>query len=165
MKGKIRALTVSALCAALGTVILALSLLLPMQRLALLCAASLGVVASLCMNGEAWALCTYAGTALLSFLLLPEKTMPLAYGLFCGYYPVLKLKLEALSSGFGRLALKLLCFNAAFAVFYVLIRLTVAFPLGVLVAIANGAFLLYDYALGKLILLYIRKIGRRVDHG
>ena len=158
-------MSLSALCAALSFVILALSLILPAQRLALLCLSSLGVVASLCRCGSPWALGSYAVTALLSILLLPEKSMPLAYALFFGYYPVVKLWIEKLSSAIGRYGLKLLCFNAAFAVFCFLLRLVSVLPPAVLFLIANGVFLLYDYALGKLILLYIRKIHGRIDHG
>ncbi len=165
MKGQTRALTVSAFCAALSTVILALGQLLPAQRLALLCVSSLGVVVSLCTNGRRWALCSYAVSAALGLLLLPEKSMPLAYALFCGYYPILKLKLEELKSAPLRYSLKLLCFNLTFAAYYFLAKLVAELPLWLLSLGANGAFLVYDYALGKLILLYSRKIAGRIDHG
>ena len=165
MRERTKALTLSALCAALSFVILALSMVLPAQRLALLCLSSLGAVACLCSCGGRWALGSYAVTALLSVLLLPEKSMPLAYAIFCGYYPVLKLRIEKLPAAAGRYALKLLCFNAAFAAFYYLVRLTFGLHPALLIPAANGAFLLYDYALGKLILLYIRTIHGRIEHG
>lgn len=164
MRGKTRALTIASLCAALGTVLLALSLVLPAQRLALLCLSSLAVVACLCENGNRWAIGTYAVTSLLSLLLLPEKGAPLAYALFCGYYPILKIKLETIPNVTLRYALKLLCFNLAFGVLLLLTAMETSLPLWALFLGANGALLLYDYALGKLIILYLRKIAGRINH-
>ncbi len=160
-----KALTFCALCVALGVVILALGLILPGQRLALLCLSSLGVLASLCRWGHRWALACYASTAFLSLLLLPEKSLALVYALFCGYYPAVKLKLEAIASRFGRFAAKLICFDLALCVFLYLIKLPTQLPVWLLFAGANGAFMLYDYALTKLILLYTRKIAGRIEHG
>lgn len=162
---KTKALTSSALCATLGIALLALSTILPAQRLALLCLSSLGVIAALCRNGKKWALCTYGITAVLSLLLLPERSIALAYALFCGYYPVAKLKIEAVKAPLGRIMGKLLCFNLAVSLFYVLSQLLTALPLWLLFLCANGAFLLYDYALGKLIILFSRKIAGRINHG
>ena len=165
MRGKTGALTVSALCAAADTVLLALSMVLPAQRLALLCLSSLGVVACLCTNGRGWALGTYGVTGLLSLLLLPDKRITLAYALFCGYYPVLKLNIEGVASAVGRAALKLFIFNLALCGFYYLAHVWTALPLWVPLLAANAAFWLYDFALGKLILLYSRKIAGRIKNG
>ena len=165
MRSRTKALTLSALCAALDFVLLALSLVLPAQRLALLCLSSLGVVASLCSCGRRWALGCYGVTALLSVLLLPDKSMSLAYALFCGYYPVLKLNIESVSSAAARAALKLFYFNLALFGFFYLAHIPMALPLWILLPAANAAFWLYDFALGKLILLYLRKIAGRIDHG
>lgn len=165
MRDRTRALTLAALCSAVSTLLLLLSEVLPAQRLAMLCLSSLGVVACLCRNGSLWALGSYAVSAALSFLLLPEKSMALAYGLFCGYYPVLKLKLEGLPSRFLRYLCKLACFNLALCLFFLLAKQLPLLPLGIVALGCNGAFLLYDYALGKLILLYLRKIAGRIDHG
>lgn len=165
MRGTTRALTISALCAAVGTVLLALSMVLPAQRLALLCLSSLGVVASLCTNGRGWALGTYGVTGLLSLLLLSDKRIALAYALFCGYYPVLKLNIEGVASAVGRAASKLFSFNLALCGFYYLAHVTMALPLWIPLLAANAAFWLYDFALGKLILLYSRKIAGRIKNG
>lgn len=165
MRGKTGALTASALLAALSVALLSLTLLLPTQRLTLLCAASLAVAASRCLSGEKWALGVYAVSALLSLLLLPEKSVPLAYALFCGYYPLVKLRLETLSLAALRFCAKLLVFNAAALVLLALIKAVTPLPVWTLLLCANGAFALYDYALSKLILLYSRKIAGRIKHG
>ena len=165
MRSRTKSLTVSALCAALDFVFLALSLVLPAQRLALLCLSSVGVVASLCSCGSRWALGCYGVTALLSVLLLPDKSMSLAYALFCGYYPVLKLNIEGIVSAVVRVALKLFYFNLALWGFYYLANIPMALPLWIPFLAANAAFWLYDFALGKLILLYSRKIAGRIKNG
>ena len=168
MSGSVKALTRSALSAAAGLVVLYLSCVLPWGRLGLLCVASLGVIFVRMSCSCGWALGCYVVTALLGLLLLPLKAPALAYALFLGYYPLIRLRAERIAGKVPRLLLKLAVFNAAAAVIWLAFRsvftdLTAdaALPLYLLWIAANGVFLIYDYALGQIMLYYVRNISGR----
>ena len=169
MASSVKGLTRAALGAAAGTVVLYLSGLLPWGRLALLCASSIGVIAVRMSCSFSWALGCYAATAVMGLLLLPVKAPVILYALFVGYYPLVRLRTARISDKMIRLGIKLAVFNAAAvviyrtysALFYDLAGNS-ALPLYMLWIAANGAFLVYDYALGQIMLYYLRKIAGRM---
>ena len=168
MNGPVKALTRSALSAAAGFVVLYLSCVLPWGRLGLLCAATLGVVFVRMSCSCGWALGCYTVTALLGLLLLPMKAPALAYALFLGYYPLIRIRSERIAGKAPRLLLKLAVFNAAAALIWLAFRFVfndlttgTELPMYILWLAANGVFLIYDYALGQMILYYIRNIAGR----
>ena len=145
-----------------------LSCILPWGRLALLCAATLGVIFVRMSCSCGWALCCFGVTALLGLLLLPVKAPALAYALFFGYYPLIRLRLERVSSSAARTAFKLAAFNAAAVVIWLAFRSvfsdlagSTAMPVYLLWITANGVFLIYDYALGQMMLYYVRNLAGR----
>ena len=169
MSDSVRTLTRSALAAAVGVVILYIGSVLPTARLTVLCAATLGVVFIRLSCSTRWALGCFAVTAFASLLLLPGKALAILYTVFLGYYPVIKLWAERLHKGVYRWTVKLISFNTAALVLYVAARAVVSELAGVLVwplwAVwlgAHAAFVAYDYALGALILYYLRNLARRI---
>lgn len=167
MIGKTRCLTRSALGAAVGVICLLLCTVLPTAKLALLCLSSLGVCFVRMSCSVKWAIGTYLITAALALLLLPEKSPAAAYALLTGFYPLILLRLERIGKKSLRYGIKLLLFNAVFAGLYfavsgLLPAKASALSPWILFIAANIAFLVYDYALTQLILLYIRKIARRI---
>ena len=86
MDPSVKSLTRASVSAAAGFVLLYLSSVIPWGRLAILCAATIGVVFVRMSCSCAWALGCYAVTAALGILLLPVKSPSLLYGLFLGYY-------------------------------------------------------------------------------
>ncbi len=168
MSGSVRSLTRSALSAAVGVVVLYLGSVLPAARLAVLCMSTLGVVFVVTSCPGAWAWGCYAVTAAAAMLLLPEKLPAVVYAVFFGYYPILKLRVERLGNNWLRWGLKLLAFNIALGVLYALWRtiftdLTAsALPVWALWIGANVGFAVYDYALGQMILYYLRKFSGRI---
>ena len=164
---KVRDLTLSAVSAALGVVILYIASFLPTLRLALLCVASLSVVVVYIRSGRAWALGTYAVVSALGLILSPDKSESLVFTLFLGYYPILLFPFERIAKRALRLLAKLAVFNLAFTVLFGFMKVLLrGSPDGrvlfVLYVLANLAFLVYDFALRKLILFYMRKIDGRV---
>ena len=168
MNDSVRSLTRSALSAAAGVVILYLGSVLPGARLAVLCLSTLSVVFIATSCRVFWAWGCYAVTAAAALLLLPEKMLAVIYTVFFGYYPILKFKLERIGNVWLRWLLKLLAFNAALAALYAMYRIifteliTSALPVWALWIVANAAFAAYDFALGQMILYYIRKISGRI---
>lgn len=165
MKSESKALAYGALSVALTVVILYLGSLLPTMRLALLCVSGLGVVLMTLRFERRWALGTYAATAALTLLLLPEKGMALAYALLPGWYPLAKLRLERIASPRMRFGAKLLL---ATAVLLPSILLgseyldAIPFRPWQILVTCELVFLVYDHALSQIILLYMRKIAGRI---
>lgn len=168
MDAKTKALTRSALSAAVGVAVLYLCCVFPWGRLALLCVASLGVIFVRMSCPPYWAIGCYSVTALLGLLLLPEKAPALAYAVLFGYYPLVRLLTERLASPWARMGVRLAVFNAAALLTYFAFRAVFTsltgdspLPLYLLWAAVNGAFLVYDYALGQIILYYVRNLSGR----
>jgi hypothetical protein len=168
MDPSVKSLTRASVSAAAGFVLLYLSSVIPWGRLAILCAATIGVVFVRMSCSCAWALGCYAVTAALGILLLPVKSPSLLYGLFLGYYPLIRIRAERIGNKTLRILLKLAVFNlAAFMIYMLYSRLfydiagNASLPLYLLWIAANGVFLIYDYALGQMILYYLRNLAGR----
>lgn len=166
MKENSKALAYGAVSAALGTVILYLGSVLPSARLALLCISSLGVVLMALRFDVRRALAVYAVTAALALLVLPGKAMALAYALLPGWYPLIKLRLERLKTPAARYAAKFLAANVVLLPAVLLLGRSyfaaMPLPLWQILVAGEAVFLVYDYALTQIILLYMRKIAGRI---
>ena len=109
----------------------------------------------------------WACVSLLSFLILPDKFCALLYAALFGLYPMVKALIERLRHKPLEYLLKLVFFNAAFTLIYLVMRAAVLASLPqalsvvwVLYAAGNVVFLLYDYGFSKLISLYITRVHR-----
>ncbi len=156
-------LTKAAMLTALSTLALYAAGWLPRGALALtaLCAMVTAVVVVEC--GCGWAAIHAAATFVLGFLLSPDRTLALWYGLFFGHYAIFKHWIEALSSAFLRWVLKLGLFYGCMAALYFLFSkaFIAAMPRlpGYVLALGLGAiFVLYDIAFSRLMGLYARRI-------
>ncbi len=169
MNDSVRALTRSALSASVGVVLLYLGSVVPGGKLAFLFLSTLGVVfIRLCCPWQ-WSLGCYAVTAACAAFLLPTKALAVFYAVFFGYYPLLKMLTERISSLGVRLLLRLGLFNAVFFGLWFLARALFSQAIGSAMApvwllwiAANIGFLIYDYALGQMILYYLRNIAGRI---
>ena len=155
----------TALCGvlgALGLVLLALGSVLPLATYAapMLAAFALIPLVQDCPPRYAWL--TWAATALLALMLLPDRELALTYALVLGPYPMLKQRLDKLPGRPLRLAAKLAVFNAAVLACYGL--LLVVFPAGGLaltlatLAVGNVAFAAFDVVLALLAVVYRRRL-------
>lgn len=117
---------------------------------------------------------TYAATAVVGLLLVPELELALVFAAF-GWYPILRPRLyRALHSRLPRLLVKLvLCTAVVLLLYGVLLRLLgmTADLLGastlfnlVLLALGDATFLLMDLALERLTGLWHRKLRKRFFH-
>lgn len=95
---------------AMGGLILVATFVCPM-----VCMLILTLVLKQCGRRTAWA--WYGAVAILSLLLGPDKEAAAVF-LFLGYYPIIKPKFDSVKFGW---VLKLLLFNAAIAVMYVIL--------------------------------------------
>lgn len=124
--------------------------------------------------GARYALLLYATAAILSVLLVPETELAFFYALVVGYYPVLRRALNRVRSTVLRWVLKLVVFNGATALVYLLLFALLgpailqelaadgAGMLLILLGLGNLSFLLCDRAIGAVTVYYRRVLRRRV---
>ncbi|MBQ7357971.1 MAG: hypothetical protein IJW65_04465 [Clostridia bacterium] len=176
-------LTLGAMLAAIGAVLLLLGSLFQVIDLSMAAIASFVCIIAVIELGSRWAWMIYAVVGLISVLLRPTSFAPWVYVAFLGYYPIIKEKIERLNK-YVAWALKMLSFNAAliiccavayffftpeapesiFDFFNTLLGLPSA---GTAVAAAlyvfvNFVFIVYDIALTRLISLYIFRLRDRL---
>lgn len=109
----------------------------------------------------------WAGVSVLAFLLLPGKFCALLYCVLFGLYPMVKALIERIQRKALEYVLKLVFFNAAFTLIYLVMRAAVLDSLPsvmsvvwLLYLVGNVVFLVYDFGFSKLIGLYIMRFGR-----
>ena len=170
MQKSTKKLSVSALAAAIAVALLCISAVMPTGKLAFAAVAGIGTAAVLIECGAVWSLLCFASAALLGALLAPDKASAAMYIVFFGYYPLVKGLIEKKRFPIAlEWVLKLLVFNAAFALIFAMWKLgfvQVGFEKGyaipILVAAGNFLFAVYDYGFSKLIGFYIRRVSRHI---
>jgi len=170
---KTRRLTLSALFAALTLISLYVASVWPTGLLGLVAFASLFGAATVIEAGILPGLYVYIVSSMLGMLLLPNKSAPLLYIFFFGYYPVIKSLIERVKPTILQWTLKLLVFNASLTVIWFLLKgLIFSFgenPPGLLLLYLGGSavFALFDYGYTKVVWLYINRVakftGKRED--
>ena len=167
MKQTIR-LAFCSMGAALATVLMLLTGLFPFATYALPGLAGVVGIALVIECGIGWALSSYAASAALSLFVSPDKEAALIYVLFAGYYPILKALFEKIRLRLVAYLCKFALFNASVIAAYFLAVYVVGVPAEsfqifgaslpwVLLLIGNVVFLLYDFGLSSLVVLYYRR--------
>ena len=164
MRGRTKYLTVSAMLAALGVILLGLGSLINTLDLTVAALASILCVWAVIEMGKTYAWMIWLVTSFLAILLLPQKSPGCFY-----LFPILKERLERLPRAV-EWVLKIVIFHAMIALCWLVLRIFVpgeaALEFGWLLlatyALVLVAFLLYDYALTKLISFYLQKLQKRI---
>ncbi|WP_425446916.1 hypothetical protein [Dethiothermospora halolimnae] len=110
------------------------------------------------------AILTYIAISILGFIVIPNKLMLIPYVLFFGYYGILKYFIEKLNILIIEWILKLLSFNIATYLIYVLakellmIDIINRLPIGILILGIEIIFILYDYGYSVGIWYYKNKL-------
>ena len=156
---KTRVLALCSLFSALGVIILYMGSLIEVIDLSMAVVASLLVIIAVIEMGGVYPWLIYAVTSVLSFLLLPNKFVVLVYAAFAGFYPILKSKIERVK-GIVCLLIKLGVFNLCLLAMWSVSKLFLAefetvYPLALIAVVLNFVFVLYDFALTRLITAYL----------
>ena len=166
MKRKTRVVSLTALFSALTVIYLYFASVWPTGVFGFVAFASLLVAAAVCDAGVLPGVYVYFVSSALGLLLVPNKSAPLLYIAFFGYYPVVKSLIERINGTLIQWILKLLVLNAALTVIWFLLRALVfdfggAAP-GILPVYAgsNAVFVLFDIGFSKLIGFYISNISK-----
>lgn len=156
--------------AALGLVVMYIGAVLGLLDMSAAVFASLLLVAVISECGRLDALCVFSVTAVLSWLLLPNRSPALMYTAFLGYYPIIKPTFDRMRRLWGWL-LKLLLLNAAVSAAYLVWHFLLTpeadevMLLWLWYPLVNAAFVLYDIALGRIIRLWVIKLRRIFGFG
>lgn len=163
---KTKALTLSAVLSALSVALMLLGAVVEVFDLCAVMLASFCTLFALIRVDGKHAWLVYAVTAVLALLLLPSKAVALEYLFFGGYYPILRAATARLRP-IPAYGVKLAVFNAALTVLLLLFReLFVAADAPLILEVStyllgNGAFLLYDYALGRVGFMMVHRLRPR----
>ena len=174
-------LTLGAVLAAIGVVLLTVGGLIEVLDLSMAALASFFCIFAVIEMGKGYPIMIYAATGILAVLIMPQSLSGWIYLLFFGYYPIVKEKLERLPRAVAWI-LKLLVFNVAITVYAVICYFLFFGELELLMnefstlfggmniggllifivfAILNVVFVMYDFALTRLISLYLTRFRRR----
>ena len=188
MNSKSKSIAMGGLMTALSVILLYLGSILPTGTLILLTVASLPVAIMIIENGYGYGLLTYGSTGIAFFIFSGNIKGLITYSIFFGIYPVIKLVAEknpfiikefALKIGFFNLSLMgiLYGFKLIGIDFLTLVK-GINFPFGysdakdgilywampyILFAVAQIAFLVYDYAFSILIGYYIKRFQKKLS--
>ncbi len=167
MGKKSKQVALAGMLSALAVVILFLGSMVELLDLSAAALAALAVMVAVIELGNGKAFGVYLVSSLLSVLLFP-KTASVVFAAFVGYYPVLKVYLDKIRPKVMQFMAKLVLFN----VFLALILWITEGLLGLgsdwgslgkaLFLLGNLAFILYDFAIGRLAVFYIVKIKNRI---
>ena len=168
-KQQTKKLVVSAMLCALGVILLMLGAFIEVIDLSVAVIASFLCIYAVIEIGGAYPWLIWIVTSLISLLFLPLKTPAIFYALFAGYYPMVKENLEKRFSPAIAIPLKLAVFHVSLALMYGALRLFLpaqlegiiwGWMLLALYVAALVVFLIYDYALTKVISAYLFKFRR-----
>lgn len=118
------------------------------------------------------AVITYISTSILSLMLVPEKECALMYVLFFGYYPIIYHSLESIKLVPLKWIAKLIVFNVSLLSVQLLLIYAFHIPflsegegIAVIIVFAvlmNILFVIYDYTIKMLWILYEKKLESRI---
>lgn len=120
-----------------------------------------------------WSVFIYTAVSLLSIFIVADKEAVVMYIFFFGYYTIVKNIYDRRIPQPLRILVKLITFNAAIILGYLLLIYVFLIPIEgmerwgkwtiyILLGIGNVVFLLYDWLLNRLNALYDRKLHRRL---
>lgn len=167
-------LAFSSMLAALSTALMFMTNLFPAASYTLPAIAGALMMLTVIELGKRWAWPSFVVSAVLSFLVVADKEAVAIFVLFFGYYPILKANFEQLPKRLFRRLAKFLLFNVAMVVeFFLSIHLLgvpeesftvfgVYLP-WVFLLVGNVAFLLYDYCLSCLVIVYCQRMHKNVQ--
>lgn len=162
-----KSLALGGILAALTVLSVLLANIMPTNTLSLLALSSFFISIILMELGLKSAWTFYFATTLLSFIIVPDKTMVIPFISFFGIYGVIKHYIEKLQKLVLEYILKFAFFNANVFLAYFLINslfesqaLFQKYPLWIIFIALQVVFLIYDYVYTMFISYYILKLKK-----
>lgn len=163
----------SSIIAAFSVVLMMMTGMIPVASLAIPAIAGCLLIPVVIEAGLKWAFGAYAVSAVLCFFLTPDREAAIFYSLFFGYYPVLFAILGRIKKRWLQMLAKLMVFNAAMAAELLIATYILGLPveqigflgkytIAAFMVLLNVVFVIYDYALNGLIVLYLNKMHDKI---
>ncbi len=163
MKISARKIAFTAIFAAFSVICLYLAAVLPTGQLGFLGVSSLFEIAAVCEYGVTGGILVLVVTAVLGFVIVPDKTAALLYLCFFGWYPLVKLFAEKLKPALSWVV-KLITYNIAVSVCLFALKFTfISYEIGtayyiICYALANVVYIVFDIAVSRAIMVYMSRI-------
>ncbi len=154
---------------ALSVMIMLIGSLFQTLDLSAAAAAGLTVVFAMVELGGKYAFSIYAVSSVLAFLLLPNKSPALIFAVFAGHYPILKAYIQRVKFRWIAYLLKIAVFNLFFTSIILIGKGVLGleddlYRFGYMVyLLGNVTFIVYDFALDRLVSFYIHRLKRIFD--
>lgn len=163
---KSKNITIGGISVALSIIIIYLTTIITINTIALLTLASAIIPIVIIRSNIKTAALVYISTSIISFFILPINFFIL-YLLLFGIYGLIKYFIEKLKKIPIEIVLKLVFFNIALIIGYLLSSTIIAdlklsLAPWILFIIAQAVFLIYDYALTIIITFYLQKLHDRI---
>lgn len=161
-----RKLSLAAMLAAFTLLFLYIASIVPAGKLAMYFLSSVFISALLVEYESGLAFLMFVAVSLLSFLILPDRTRVFYYILFFGHYGIGKYYIEKIKDKVIAFVVKLLYFNAAMALMYILATKVLLadtaspLPLWALIILAQVLFVIYDYLFSLVTQFYYTRIRK-----
>jgi hypothetical protein len=153
---------------ALAVICLLLADVLPTSKISLYALSSFFVSVVITEGGIRAGWLFYAATALLGFMIVPDKISIVPYALFFGGYGIIKFYIEKLDRIVIEYVLKVAFFNICAALVLLAARslfegeIAAGLPWGILVGICQVIFLVYDFVYTLFINYYRDRLRRKI---
>jgi len=154
------------LLVALTIVLLYATSIIPISKLSILTVASCLIPISIIRTSIKNTLLVYIASSILSFFLVTTN-IAIYYTLFFGIYGIIKYFIEKFRNIFIELIIKLIAFNLLLGIAYLITKsflgiISPEFSFWILWIIAQGAFLVYDYALTLAISFFLSRFHKHI---
>lgn len=161
---KVKKLTLSAVFVSLSVLLCVFASFFPTLSLCIIAVSGIASAILLIHCGYKYSILAFLASAVLVFLLAPDKECAAYYIILFGHYPALKTFTERVTNRVAVWAVKIAEANVLFAILFAVST----YILGIYDAVGkseilitalafNAAFILYDICLGKIMFLYISK--------
>lgn len=158
---------VCAMVAALSVVVMMLTVI-PVMTYTAPAFAGLLLIIIVIEIDKKWACGVYVAVSALGLLIAADKEAAVMYVVFFGYYPIIKAILESKFPRWLETVIKFIIFNASMVSCYFVLIKVFGMPMDdmnelgkygplILLAMGNVVFVLYDFALTKLVIVYQMK--------
>ena len=161
-----RKISLAAMLAAFTLLFLYIASIIPSGKFAMYFLSSVFISALLVEYETGLAFLMFVAVSLLSLLILPDRTRVLYYILFFGHYGIGKHYIEKIKDKVVAFVVKLLYFNAAMGLMYILAtKLFLAdsvstLPIWALLVIAQVVFVIYDYLYSLVTEFYYQRLRK-----
>lgn len=165
---KSRKIALGGIVTLLSTVSLYLSSILPTNRLFFFALSTFFLSVIIIEDNIKFAGLVYLSSSVLSFIIIPNKTVVIPYILFFGYYAIVKSLIERINKLLIELLIKLMLFNLSTYVTYSIVskallgEIIIKLPVWAIFLLMQLAFLIYDYSFSLGIFFYRSRIRPKI---